>query len=92
MKDLTDDECDALDEYYTKNMPKVDFSKNDGYTKKTPNVVIVDEFSGKLIHSLRVLCARFSSVKIQTSVIALISRIPPHAPIGLKTRALPGCF
>jgi len=47
MKNLTDEEYDALDEYYTKNMPKVDFSKNGGYTKKTPNVVIVDEFSGK---------------------------------------------
>ena len=45
--DLTDEEYDALDEYYAENMPKVDFTKNGGYTKKTPNVVIVDEFSGK---------------------------------------------
>ena len=28
--DLTDEECDALDEYYTKNPPDVDFSKNGG--------------------------------------------------------------
>jgi hypothetical protein len=47
MKDLTDEEYDALDEYYTENMPKVDFTKNGSYAKKTPNVVIVDEFSGK---------------------------------------------
>ena len=47
MKDLTNEECDALDEYYTNNIPKVDFTKNGGYAKKTPNMVIADEFSGK---------------------------------------------
>jgi len=68
MKDLTDEECDALDEYYTKNMPKVDFSKNGGYTKKTPNVVIVDEFSGKWL-LIKALETQKSTIEIIREMI-----------------------
>ena len=35
MKEMTDEEADALDEYYTKNPPKVDPSKNGGFAKKS---------------------------------------------------------
>jgi len=67
MKDLTDEEYDALDEYYTKNPPKVDFTKNGGYTKKTPNVVIVDEFSGKWLLN--------KALETQKSTIEIISEM-----------------
>ena len=38
MKEMTEEEADALDEYYTKNPPKVDPSKNGGFAKKSFSV------------------------------------------------------
>ena len=68
MKGLTDEEYDALDEYNTENMPKVDFSKNGGYTKKTPNVVMVDEFSGKWL-LIKALETQKSTIEIIREMI-----------------------
>ena len=45
MKNLTDEEYDALDEYYTKNPPDVDPRKNKFLAKDAPQKVIVDDFS-----------------------------------------------
>ena len=38
MKEMTEEEADALDEYYTKNPPKVDPSKNGGFAKKSLSI------------------------------------------------------
>ena len=46
MKDLTDEEYDALDEYYTKNPPDINPRKNRLLGDNSPRTVIVDEFSG----------------------------------------------
>jgi len=48
MKDLTDEEYDALDEYYTKNPPKIDFSKN-RIPEDEPRLIPVDFESAKWI-------------------------------------------
>jgi len=49
MPDLTDEEYDALDEYYTKNPPKVDPKKNGTgfFTKRTAaaRTITVDSLS-----------------------------------------------
>jgi len=45
MKEMTDEEADALDEYYTKNPPKVDPSKNGGFAKKSFRMVALDHLS-----------------------------------------------
>jgi hypothetical protein len=45
MKEMTDEEADALDEYYTKNPPKVDLSKNGGFAKKSFRLIAVDRLS-----------------------------------------------
>jgi len=45
MKEMTDEEADALDEYYTKNPPKVDPSKNGGFAKKSFRIIAVDSLS-----------------------------------------------
>jgi len=42
MKDLTDEEYDALDDYYTANPPDVDPSKNGGFAAKPFRMVAVD--------------------------------------------------
>ena len=47
MKDLTDEEYDALDEYYTKNPPDVDPRKNKFLGDNSPRTVIVDGFSAR---------------------------------------------
>jgi hypothetical protein len=45
MPDYTDEEYDALDEYYTKNPPKVDPSKNGGFAKNSFRMVALDSLS-----------------------------------------------
>ena len=45
MKEMTDEEADALDEYYTKNPPKVDPSKNGGFAKKSSRMIAIDRLS-----------------------------------------------
>ena len=45
MKEMTDEEADALDEYYTKNPPKVDPAKNGGFAKKTFRMIALDRLS-----------------------------------------------
>ena len=51
MPELTEKEYDALDEYYTKNPPKVDPAKNGtGYftkIQKTAHSITVDDISAK---------------------------------------------
>ena len=45
MKEMTDEEADALDEYYTKNPPKVDPRKNGGFATKSFRMVAIDRLS-----------------------------------------------
>ena len=45
MKEMSDEEADALDEYYTKNPPKVDLSKNGGFAKKSFRMIALDSLS-----------------------------------------------
>jgi hypothetical protein len=42
---MTDEEADALDEYYTKNPPRVDPRKNGGFAKKSFKLIAVDNLS-----------------------------------------------
>jgi hypothetical protein len=48
MNMMTDEEADAMDEYYTKNPPKVDPSKN-FLVNKPYRMVVVDEFTANYI-------------------------------------------
>jgi hypothetical protein len=45
MKEMTDEEAQALDEYYTKNPPRVDPSKNGGFANKSFRMVALDRLS-----------------------------------------------
>ena len=45
MKEMTDEEADALDEYYTKYPPRVDPAKNGGFATKSFRMVALDRFS-----------------------------------------------
>ena len=45
MKEMTDEEAEALDEYYTKNPPKVDPAKNGGFANKAFRMVALDRLS-----------------------------------------------
>ena len=45
MKEMTDDEAYALDEFYTKNPPRVDPKKNSGFAKKPFRMVALDHLS-----------------------------------------------
>ena len=45
MKEMTPEEAEALDEYYTKNPPRVDPSKNGGFAKKSFRMIALDRIS-----------------------------------------------
>ena len=48
MPDLTDEEYDALDEYWTKNTPKLSGNGKSGFfAKHTGHVIFVDDLSAK---------------------------------------------
>jgi hypothetical protein len=50
MPDLTDEEYDALDEYYTKNPPKVDPAKKGGFfTRQRELLDVLDRVSSDYI-------------------------------------------
>ena len=49
MKSMTDEEADALDEYYTKNPPRVDPGKNGGFARKTFKMVAIDDFTANYL-------------------------------------------
>jgi hypothetical protein len=50
MPDLTDEEYDALDEYYTKNPPKVDPAKKGGFfTRQRELLDVLDRVSADYI-------------------------------------------
>ena len=49
METMTDEEADALDEYYTKNPPKVDPSKNGGFARKSFKMVALDDLSANYL-------------------------------------------
>jgi len=41
---MIDEEADTLDEYYTKNPPRVDPNKNSGFAKKSFKLVAINDF------------------------------------------------
>jgi hypothetical protein len=45
MKEMSEEEAYALDDYYTKNTPKVDPSKNGGFATKSFRMVALDRLS-----------------------------------------------
>ena len=49
MKTMTDEEADALDEYYTKNPPKVDPRKNGGFAAKSFKMIALDDLSANYL-------------------------------------------
>ena len=57
MKEMTDEEADALDEFYTKNPPKVDPAKNGGFAKKAFRMVAIDRLSEDYLFT-RAIAAR----------------------------------
>ncbi|MDR0497083.1 MAG: hypothetical protein LBH42_05670 [Treponema sp.] len=52
MAEMTDEEADYWDEYYTKNPPKVSGKgKNGFFVKHKGNIVILDDLSAAYLHA-----------------------------------------
>jgi hypothetical protein len=45
MAEMTDEEADALDEYYTKNPPEIDPDTNGGFAARSFKMIAVDRLS-----------------------------------------------
>ena len=69
MKEMTDEEADALDEYYTKNPPKVDPNKNGGFAKKAFRMVALDSLSEDYL-----MTKAIASNKTPTEIISELVR------------------
>ena len=66
---MTDEEADALDEYYTKNPPIVDPAKNGGFAKKSFRMVAIDRLSEDYI-----LTRSIATNKTPTEIISEMVR------------------
>jgi len=69
MKTITDEEADALDEYYTKNPPKVDVRKNGGFAKKSFRMIALDDLSADYLFT-----KALSEHKTPTDIIGEMAR------------------
>jgi hypothetical protein len=69
MKEMTDKEANALDEYYTKNPPKVDPSKNGGFAAKSFRMFAIDRLSEDYI-----LTRSIAAHKTPTEIIGELVR------------------
>ena len=69
MKEMTDEEADALDEYYTINPPKVDPAKNGGFAKKSFRMVAIDRLSEDYV-----LTKAIANQKTPTEIIGELVR------------------
>jgi hypothetical protein len=68
MADMTDEEYDALDEYFTKNPPKVDPSKARYIAPRGEQTVTLDDFSADYINS-RAEAAHKTPAEIITDLV-----------------------
>jgi len=67
MPHMTDEEYDALDEYYTKNPPEIDLTDDSNFVKDSPKVVVVDDFSIKWL--------LIKAIETQKSTIEIIHEL-----------------
>ena len=74
MKEMTDEEADALDEYYTKNPPKVDPAKNGGFAKKSFRMVALDRLSEDYLFTKAIAASKTPTEIIGELVREEISR------------------
>ncbi|MDR2483527.1 MAG: hypothetical protein LBD08_07865 [Treponema sp.] len=76
MKEMTDEEADALDEYYTKNPPRVDSRKNGGFAKPSFRLAAPGRLSGDYL-----LTQAIAAHKPPTEVISEPVREKIAAPL-----------
>jgi hypothetical protein len=51
MVKMTEEEADRLDEYYTNNLPELDFNKPGIFAQQKDTVVVLDSFTSKYLIS-----------------------------------------
>ena len=69
MNEMTPEEAEALDEYYTKNPPRVDPSKNGGFAKKSFRMIALDRISEDYLFT-----RAFATQKTPTEIISELVR------------------
>jgi len=74
MARMTEEEADALDEYYTKNPPKVDISKKGGiFTRQRELLDLLDDVSADYIMSRSISTKKMPAQIIGEMVRELIA-------------------
>jgi len=79
MKEMTDEEADALDEYYTKNPPRVNPAKNGGFAKKSFRMVALDSLSEDYLFTRAIAAQKTPTQIIGELVREEIARTAPQA-------------
>ena len=78
MKEMTDEEADTLDEYYTKNPPKVDPARNGGFAKKSFRMVALDRISEDYLLTRAIAVHKTPTEIISELVREKISAMPEY--------------
>jgi len=68
MKEMTDEEADALDEYYTRRPARVDPEKNGGFAKKSFRLIAVDGLAEDYLFT-RAIAERKTPGEIITALV-----------------------
>ncbi|MDR1422872.1 MAG: hypothetical protein LBI64_08440 [Coriobacteriales bacterium] len=68
MAKMTEEEASRLDEYYTENLPELDFSKPGIFARQKDTVVVLDSFTSKYLTSKGLATKRSPSELISDMV------------------------
>jgi hypothetical protein len=83
MQDMTDEEADALDEYFTKNLPKTDPTKGGVTTRQGFRMVALDRLSEDYLLTMA-LASRKSPTELISEMVRekIAAERPDSAPCG----------
>jgi len=76
---LTDEEADALDEYFTKNVPDVDTSVQGPFIKARNRVVVLDQLSADYLNAKMHATKLSPAEQIHRMIRAEMEREPANA-------------
>jgi hypothetical protein len=91
MKEMTDEEAEYWDDYYTKNPPKIDPAKNGGFAKKSFRMVALDSLSADYLMT-RAMATHKTTTEIigelvRKEITAQAPAYTPPAPfVGISHR------
>jgi hypothetical protein len=82
MKEMTDEEADYWDEYYTKNPPEIDPGSNGGFANRAFKMIAVDRLSENYLLTRAMATYKTPTEIINELVRGELSRVSEPAAMG----------